>query len=132
MFTNRPASNRLALVIEDNPMVAEIFAYAIQEMGYNVEIIDDGAKAVTRLETLTPDLIILDINLPHVSGLKIYEELRSQERTRKIQVIVTTGNIIAAERLEETNDLYMVCLVKPVKLAKLAEIIRSNDQQESA
>ena len=64
-------SHPLALIIEDNQDQAEILAMALQAAGFETEIIQDGYEALRRLEAIVPDMVVLDMYLPRVSGTGI-------------------------------------------------------------
>ena len=66
----------LALVIEDSEDVAIVFHTAMERAGFESEIISDGAVALERLAEIVPDLVILDLHLPGVSGEQILKFIR--------------------------------------------------------
>ncbi len=101
------------LVIEDNQDIAEIYAEILEMEGMTVEVIMDGAVALQRLEAAVPDLILLDLYLPHVSGLDILASIRKNERLKKTMVIVITANA------EHSADL---TLVKPVSVTQVRDL----------
>jgi two-component system KDP operon response regulator KdpE len=100
-----------ALVVDDDPAVAELFQRALQDAGYQAEILDNGHKAQARLVFTTPDLILLDLHLPNLSGEVILRQIRGQQRLGHTRVLVTTGDRAAAERFAGLADQV---LVKPV------------------
>jgi two-component system phosphate regulon response regulator PhoB len=71
------------LVIEDERGITEAITWTFQREGYEVSIARDGHEGLRRARTLLPDLIILDLMLPGLSGLEVCRELRSGEHTRE-------------------------------------------------
>ena len=107
------------LVIEDNQDIAEIYAEILEMEGMTVEVIMDGAVALQRLEAAVPDLILLDLHLPHVSGLDILASIRKNERLKKTMVIVITANAYLSLDAEHSADL---TLVKPVSVTQVRDL----------
>ena len=68
-------SNPLALIIEDDENQADIFSLALRRARFEVEIVQEGDKALTRLTEIVPAIVILDLHLPHVSGEMILTAL---------------------------------------------------------
>ena len=112
-------SNLKALIIEDEADLAEIYTKALQREGFETETINDGKKAIERLASVSPNVILLDLHLPQISGAAILEAIRADERLKKIPVIVTTADERQAEELVNRADLV---LLKPVSLNQLREL----------
>ena len=108
-----------ALIIEDHLASAEFFATALSEGGYETEIIRSGQDAIDRLPNVVPDLIILDLNLPHVDGSEILKAVRRDERLVDTRVIVATTHWQGAEEVEQEADLV---ILKPVGFEQLRDL----------
>lgn len=113
------SSNPFALVIEDDEDLATIFAKAVEAAEYEVEVIHAGDKAMERLDTIVPDIVILDLNLPFVSGVTILDRIRADEQMAKTRVILATANYGLAQSIEENADLV---LVKPITFSQLRDL----------
>jgi len=111
--------NNLALIIEDDYDLSNIFAQALQATGFEARIIRDGARALTWLFAETPDVVVLDLHLPHVDGREILQQIRSDSRLKEVQVIIVTADARTAETLREEADLV---LVKPVSFNQLRDL----------
>jgi CheY-like chemotaxis protein len=109
--------NDQALIVEDNYELAEMFGYVLKEVGLDVEILTDGARAMRRLRQITPQLILLDLHLPQVSGLDVLNFIRRDTRLAETKVIVVTANPQMGSAVENRADLV---LVKPVTYAQLS------------
>ncbi|HEX8031113.1 MAG TPA: response regulator [Vicinamibacterales bacterium] len=84
-------SGRHILIVDDYPDALDIWALYLQSMGYRVSTAGDGAAALEQAERLLPDLIVLDLELPHVSGFDVAKHLRANPETRNIPLIAATG-----------------------------------------
>jgi two-component system phosphate regulon response regulator PhoB len=87
------------LIVEDEPSLAEVLAYNFQREGYDVVIAQDGREGMRKAQTLLPDLIILDLMLPGISGLDLCRELRASANTAGIPVLMLTA------KAEETDQV---------------------------
>lgn len=88
------------LVIEDDPDFSEYLCATLRDVGYQVEAVLDGDRAIERARELTPSAITLDILLPGRTGIALYRQLRKDDRTRKIPVIIITGVGREGKKLE--------------------------------
>ncbi len=109
----------LALVIEDDPDLAEIFAQALEAAEFSTEVIRDGHTAMQRMDGPVPRAIILDLHLPHVDGTQILKRIRSDNRFQDARVVITTADTISAELLRDEADFV---LVKPISFAQLRDL----------
>src|SRR2546423_15348748 len=86
-------SQRLVLVIEDDQPIGQIVAQAINdEPGYRALHIASPSRVLALLEQLVPDVLVMDVQLPGISGLELYESVRGAARTRSIPVVFETAN----------------------------------------
>ena len=105
-----------ALIIEDDPTLADFFSEALNAVNIQSEIIYDGQAAIDRLSETSPPIILLDLHLPSISGLKIVEHVRSLDNLANTRIIVTTGDPRMADEVREKVDLV---LDKPVGFEQL-------------
>jgi CheY-like chemotaxis protein len=113
------AVEKLALVIEDDPAQQNIFSQAVKMAGFTVEAIGNGGDALERLKEVVPQLVILDLHLPTVSGDEILAAIRADERLASVPVILATADPILAETLSDTSDLV---LLKPISFNQLRDL----------
>lgn len=92
--------SRTILIIEDDTAQREALLVRLQREGFMVETARNGAHALTLLETCMPDLILLDLNMPVLSGKEFLEQLQVR-RTHMPPIIVLTND----ERLSEVSEL---------------------------
>ncbi|MDX1523579.1 MAG: response regulator [Anaerolineae bacterium] len=100
-----------ALIIEDDPKLADIFEIALQRIGVETEIAPDGQLALNRLAVSSPDLVILDIHLPHVSGVEILRQIRKDDRLKATRVVIVTADVTYVRTMQSEVDMIMT---KPV------------------
>jgi len=112
-------SDLLALIIEDDYDLSNIFAEALQAAGFETQIIQTGDAALVRLSSTTPNVVVLDLHLPRVGGVDILRQIRTDPRLAETRVIVTTADERLAETLREEADLV---LVKPISFSQLRDL----------
>jgi len=93
----------------------------LQQAGYETEIIEDGRSALARLEEVVPFLVVLDLQLPYVSGEVILRHIRADERLVKVWVMLATANPQMAVVLENDSDFVLHKPVSFVQLSLLAK-----------
>ncbi len=113
----------LALVIEDDPQLSQIFALTLSDL-FETEIIIDGSQALVRLFEIVPQLIILDINLPGVSGAKILSSIRNDARFLSTRVILATADSRQADELRDQADIVLLKPISTIQLRNFAERLK--------
>ncbi len=107
------------LVVEDEPDLSSSLAYALRAHGYEAEVADRGEVALHALETFEPDLVLLDIMLPDMSGLEICRKVRSSPNPQQPAVIILSARVQEIDRVvgfEVGADDYVV---KPFSVREL-------------
>lgn len=79
------------LLVEDDPSLAKIYQVELEMDGFEVETAQDGEQGLATAKRTKPSLVLLDIVLPKINGLAVLEELKKDEATKKIPVIVITN-----------------------------------------
>jgi DNA-binding response OmpR family regulator len=108
----------LVFVVEDDPKLREIMSIAL-EADFELETCADGNTALERLRTIAPEIVILDLNLPGVSGKDLLTYVRAQDRLAKTRVILTTADDRQAETLNNDADIVLLKPVSPMQLREL-------------
>jgi two-component system phosphate regulon response regulator PhoB len=110
------------LVIEDDPAQQQLYEVALKRVGYNVIARGEARTGLQWLEQILPDLILLDIMLPEMSGIEMLKEIRSTQNGRDVPVIVVTAK---SDIDFEDFDGYSIAdlLRKPLLPALLIEAI---------
>jgi two-component system alkaline phosphatase synthesis response regulator PhoP len=123
-FTER--TSPLAVVIEDEPNLSQIYSSAVQAAGFYASAFLDGEQGLNALKTLVPAIVVLDLHLPGVGGNKILEYIRSDKRLENTKVILITADTGMANMLDPDTDL---TLLKPVSFHQLRDMaIRLRDK----
>jgi two-component system cell cycle response regulator DivK len=82
---------KLILIAEDSADNRELYAYAVTRAGFRLAFAEDGHECLQRARELAPALIVMDLSLPNLDGLEATRQLKADERTRHIPVIVLTA-----------------------------------------
>lgn len=119
----------LILLVEDNPDDEELTRMALRDgrVVNEMDVVRDGASALAYLldpERRLPQLVLLDLRLPKVSGLEVLERIRSEKRTRLVPVVVLTSSseeedVIASYRLGANSYVR-----KPVEFQRFVEAVQ--------
>jgi len=109
----------LAFIIEDDPKLSAIISITLDD-DFELETCADGNTAMQRLETIVPKVVILDLNLPGLSGREILKHIRSCQRFAQTRVILTTADNRKADTLDNDAD---IVLLKPISPAQLRELV---------
>ena len=113
------------LVVEDEPSIAHLIAYNLEQAGYCVEIAEDGEQACVRVESFGPDLVTLDLLLPLKSGWQVLEYIRqhSDARIRWVPTIVVSALASQRQQKELQHSGVYSCLSKPFSIAELCRLV---------
>lgn len=114
-------SKPLALIIEDDPKLGDIFTFALEAADFATELIADGELASRRLTEVVPTVIVLDLHLPNVSGEALLQQIRADIRLTQSHVMLATADARLAEYLRHQTDLM---LLKPISPAQLRDLAR--------
>jgi two-component system phosphate regulon response regulator PhoB len=116
------------LVVDDEPDITALVAYHLAKAGYRVTTSSNGADALRAASEQRPDVIVLDLMLPGLSGLDVLQALRKQEATRDVGVILLTARREEADRIRGLSlgaDDYLTKPFSPSELTlRVAAIIR--------
>lgn len=112
-------TQNLALVIEDDEDLSDIFSKALQSAGFEVESILDGKTAQARLQETIPNVIVLDMHLPHVDGATLLKQIHADDRLSKARIIIATADSAQAEFY---RSMATIVMVKPITFSQLRDI----------
>jgi len=118
-------------LIEDDEIVAEIYKGKLQAEGYRVEIAHDGKRGYLRLLTFEPDLLLLDMMIPELSGLEILKLIRGNDALKQLPVIAFSGSdemLDEARCLGATRVLSKSELVPNQIVARITEVLASRQR----
>jgi len=109
------------LLVEDNEMNRDMLARRLERKGYEVVIAIDGQEAVRMAQSLTPDLILMDIRLPVMDGWEAMQRIKTMPETQSIPIIALTAHAMAGDMekcMDAGCDDYDT---KPIDLSRLLE-----------
>lgn len=113
------------LVVDDDPFQQRLLSVALEAEGYAVQCAASATEAWTSIARTQPDLILLDVLLPDISGYEITRQLKSQKSTAGIPVIMITGLDDRNARLRGLREGAEDFLIKPVDRSELAVRVRN-------
>ena len=119
------SESRRVLCVEDNPVNMILVERIVEAEGHELIKAEDGPTALDLLQDITPDIILLDINLPGIDGLELARRFKADERLAPIPLIATTAQVLVGDRercLEAGCDDY---LPKPLDIRKLRQVMRN-------
>jgi two-component system, OmpR family, phosphate regulon response regulator PhoB len=119
------------LVVDDDPDVCDLVRYKLEQSGFDVRRASDGDQALREVEAEIPDLVLLDIMMPGMSGLEVLERWRANGATEKLPVIMLTAKAQEndVERgFELGADDYVIKPFSPRELARRVTAVLSRRQ----
>jgi len=121
------------LVVDDEPEAVELLEFNLKQAGYAVTTAEDGAEALKKARTQSPDLIVLDVMLPEMDGFEICKALRLDSATRRMPILMLTakaGEIDRVLGLELGADDYLTKPYSPRELLLRIKKILARGQAE--
>jgi putative two-component system response regulator len=119
------AKARRVLIVDDNPSIARLLRQSLVAEGYSVELAEDGQEALACVAAEPPDLILLDVGLPQVSGDEVCRRLKSNPATHLIPIVMVTAQSEMQNKLQAWEYGADDFLTKPFHLAEVTARCRS-------
>jgi two-component system, cell cycle response regulator DivK len=113
------------LIVEDNERNMRLMRLLLRPLGYHLLEATDGKEALAMLEGATPDIILVDIQLPDVDGLEITRRLRQQERFATTPIVALTAYAMPGDREMFLRAGCTGYVAKPIDTRAFPEIIAS-------
>lgn len=120
------------LIVEDEDNIAIALDYLMTREGYEHERIASGAEALDRIRSLKPDLVLLDVMLPEVSGYEICQNVRSDDTLADVRILMMTARGSAMERRKGLALGADGFIAKPFELKELREEVHRILDREGA
>jgi two-component system cell cycle response regulator DivK len=111
------------LIVEDNERNRKLFRLVVESMGCRTRLTNDGEEALQAIEAALPDLILTDIQMPNMDGMKLIGLLKAEERTRSIPVIAVTSFAMAGDRERLLEAGFVDYLSKPIDTEAMQQAI---------
>lgn len=115
-------SEQLILVVEDEEAFIDALTVGLGREGFRVEVARDGAEALARFDELDPDLVLLDLMLPRISGVDVCRQIRSRSQVPIIMVTAKSAEVDTVVGLEVGADDYVT---KPYRIRELVARMRA-------
>jgi two-component system, cell cycle response regulator DivK len=107
------------LVADDLPAGRELVRTVLENSGYTVIEAGDGSEALARARETSPDLIILDLHMPHIDGFGVIEQLRREPQFFETPVVALTASAMAGDRERALSLGFTGYITKPIRLVTL-------------
>ncbi len=120
------------LLVEDNEMNRDMLSRRLQKQGYEVVLAEDGEDGVTKAQTESPALIIMDMSLPGIDGWEATRRLKATLQTQNIPVIALTAHAMSDDRAKALAAGCDDFDTKPVDLSRLLSKIQALLEKRAA
>jgi two-component system cell cycle response regulator DivK len=112
------------LIVEDNELNLKLFTDLLRAHDFEVEGLRDGREALARIRDFVPDLVIMDIQMPHVSGLDLIEAMQADADLRAVPVLAVTAYAGKGDEERILGAGARGYLSKPVGMVMFLETVR--------
>ncbi len=111
------------LVVEDNELNLKLFCDLLRAHGYETEPVRDGREALERARAFVPDLVVMDIQMPHVSGLELIEQMKRDDGLKRTPIMAVTAYAAKGdeERIRDAGAEGYVS--KPISVVRFVEAV---------
>ena len=104
------------LLVDDDPEIAQSVVNYLSPEKYRMSVVGDGAEVMPAVRRTRPDLILLDVNLPNMSGLELLKQIK--EEVGDIPIIIVSGYVSTGNAIDAMKDGAFEYLTKPFRLKK--------------
>jgi DNA-binding response OmpR family regulator len=121
------------ICIDDEPDMIELFHFILRRKGYGVSGATSGAAGLRMIRETLPDLVLLDLMMPDIGGWEVYQQLKADEKTKNIPVIIVTAKALSVDkvlglRIAKVDD-YITKPFSPAALIKSIEQVLARQAQ---
>ncbi len=124
------------LVVDDEPTIRGLVKELLNTAGYQVLFAPDGPLALELVRNLRPDLIVLDIMMPGMTGIEVVQEMRKDSRLKDTPILIISGCVPESEARHQLGDLriagYLSKIELPASLVSRVQEILSNQADQVA
>lgn len=110
------------LICDDDEGIVDVASIVLKDAGYDVTTVTASETIFSIIDEIHPDIILLDLWMPNLSGEKIAEQLKSQKKTKDIPVIIMSASRKTEHAAMKTGADGFIC--KPFNIEELEEIVR--------
>jgi len=112
------------LVVEDNELNLKLFCDLLRAHGFVVEPVSDGREVLEKARSFVPNLIVMDIQLPHVSGLELIEQIKKDSQLKIIPIMAVTAYAGKGDEDRILSAGAEAYVSKPISVAKFIESVQ--------
>lgn len=113
------------LLVEDHDSNREVLARRLTRRGFDVVSAPDGMQAINRFQAEKPDLVLMDISLPTMSGIEAFEMIRQMDGGRAVPIVALTAHAMDSMRQKCEAVGFTAFLTKPLEFERLVSCIQS-------
>lgn len=111
------------LLVEDNPQNRYLMTFLLETNGYDVDVAEDGARALEMLEQHTPDLILMDMQLPRIDGYEATRRIKGDDRFSAIPLVALTAHSMKGDRVRAIDAGCDEYVTKPVDADQIIALV---------
>ena len=115
--------NHHILIVEDEESLLKLESILLSSKGYKVTGVRDGLAALSEIEKIKPDLILLDIMMPGIDGFEVCRRIKENPDTRDIPIVMLTAKKSAADQARGAEVGADAYITKPFKSLKIIDVI---------
>jgi two-component system cell cycle response regulator DivK len=114
----------LVLIVEDNEKNMKLARDILQAKGYKTVEAETGEEGVKLAKERKPDLVLMDIQLPGISGIEAFRQIREEAATAKIPVVALTASVTPTDRSQISAAGFDAFISKPISLKEFVETVK--------
>ncbi len=122
-LTDSMAPAQSVLIIDDEAVNRRLAQVLFQKLGWEVETVDSGDRALLHLAARRYDLILLDISMPGMNGLDVCQHIRADQRRMAVRVIAYTAHVLLEQQQRFLASGFDAVLLKPISFRAVQELI---------
>ena len=122
-LTDSMAPPHSVLIIDDEAVNRRLAQVLFQKLGWEVETVDSGDRALLHLAARRYDLILLDISMPGMTGLEVCQHIRADPRLMAVRVIAYTAHALLEQQQRFLASGFDAVLLKPISFRAVQELI---------
>ena len=119
--TDTPGKDRRVLVVDDSAVSRKMLERKLDQLGFNVTAVEDGAKALEHSRNAPPAAVVTDIHMPNLDGFQLCRALRMDPTTSTVVVVVTSANDIEEADRKRAHEVGAAAIVS--RTGMLQEVI---------
>ncbi|TAE52149.1 MAG: response regulator [Bacteroidetes bacterium] len=120
---NRDSQARV-LIVDDEPHIVLALEYLMQQCGFDTENAGDGREALDKIDEFSPDVVILDVMMPHMDGFEVAHEIRKRDQHQDAHILFLTARGTDKDKREGYGSGADVYLTKPFDNRELVEKVK--------